>query len=203
MIFIGTKFGVCLRPCGLSERRPWHRPRRRAWHRAQALAQDLAKAPDLGQCQEHKSAAAGWARASGATWPTASPVEESPRMSVGFLRISSLVEGPVVVFACGRSIAAEESKGSWLHQADAGGVNSAREQDSSAQGKIALALSTWKKRFRTGSRWKWEEKSKVKERHTEKDKARKQTTWNKSSKAHYGWHEDGVTRAMYIRKNDV
>ena len=33
MIFIGTKFGVCLRPCGLSERRPWRRPRRRPWRK--------------------------------------------------------------------------------------------------------------------------------------------------------------------------
>ena len=54
----------------------------------------------------------------------ASPAEKSPRMSVGFLRISSFAEGPAAVVARGRSVAAEEGKGPWLRQADAvGGVN--------------------------------------------------------------------------------
>ena len=56
-----------------------------------------------------------------------------------------------------------------------GGVNSARKQDSSVGGDasmFALALSTWKKRFRTEYRLRWEEKSKVKERHTERNKAK-------------------------------
>ena len=43
-----------------------------------------------------------------------------------------------------------------------------------AQGMIALALPTWKKEFRSEYRLKWEEKSKVKDRHTKKDKAKRQ-----------------------------
>ena len=96
----------------------------------------------------------------------ASPAEESPRMSVGFLRISSFAEGPAAVVARGRSVAADEGKGSWLRQADAvGGVNSAREQASSVGGGTGNNCLVHMEEGVQVYRWKWEETSKVKERH--------------------------------------
>ena len=62
------------------------------------------------------------------------------------------------------------------------------------QGLFALALSTWMEEFRSEYKYKWEEGSKVKERHTEKSQ-NEEATRNKRSTAHHGWYEQGVTRA--------
>ena len=81
------------------------------------------------------------------------------------------------------------------------------------QGMFALALSTWKKRFRTEYRWKWEEKE-VGDRERPGDKATTQRgTINRSPRMAWRWNDARMqtlepcsviahnqTRAMCMRK---
>ena len=79
-----------------------------------------------------------------------------------------------------------------------GGVNSAREQDSSiggGAGNVCLGVVHMEEEVQDRAQVEGEEKSKVKERHTERNKARNREGTRKQPAAHHGWYEDGVTRA--------
>ena len=100
------------------------------------------------------------------TWPPRFSCRRVATDVRWLLRISSFAEGPAAVVARGRSVAAEEGKGPWLRQADAvGGVNSAREQASSVGGGTGNNFLVHMEEGVQVYRWKWEETSKVKERH--------------------------------------